>query len=165
MRTFKDVMPSPIHFDMIAIDPSKTRTGFAMFQEGILFGHSNASCKNDLNYETLIAELKYTVLPSIDKNSVVVIEAPYNDKNIKSFGIQCEVIGVIKGMVGATGARIVMIPAATWYQRYGGAQDERSERKASTKDYVETEYGLFANEDICDAIAIGDYYHEHMDDW
>lgn len=148
---------------LISIDPSKTRTGVAVYNDHKLISTASVSSTGDNLYTKIHDFLEKSVIPILEPDTEIIIEVPFYSRNIKTYGIQQQVFGLIVGMISSVTQKFTMVSANTWYQKYGDNTDETSARKIITKNYVEETYDIYVNHDICDAIAIGDY-HNGMND-
>lgn len=145
----------------VSIDSSTNKTGIAFFKNGKLDTYqlvdmSNLKSDPDKRFNAM-ADAIVGYLDTYDP-SVVWIEDTWNAQNIQTTKTLSELIGIVRGWCLVKQKDFHKILPSEW-RRYCGivqGKKKRAELKAASIEYVLQRYGITVNDDVADAIALGD---------
>ena len=146
---------------MVSIDSSTNKTGCALFIEGVLNDHELIDLsKLGLDINTRINEMGRRIVDKLDlwTPRMVYIEEPKGHQNIELVRKLSEILGIVRGYCITHDVYYSEIKPSEWrkYCSLDQGGKKRAELKAASVDYVKNKYGIEVNDDVSDAICIGD---------
>lgn len=146
---------------MVSIDSSTKKTGMALFVRGELeeFELIDIS-KLGLALDDRINEMGRQLIAMLNhwKPSMVFIEEPKGHQNLELVRKLATILGIVRGWCINNGIYYSEMKPSEWRKHCGLDQGnkKRAELKAESVEYVKTKYGVEVNDDVADAICIGD---------
>lgn len=145
----------------ISIDPSTNKTGLAYFEDGVLAEYrlidlSALKDNPEMRFDNMAKEILNYL--SIHSPTIVWAEETWNAQNIQTTKTLSELLGIIHGWCIARGVDFHKILPSQWRRLCGIEQGKkkRAELKQASIAYCQKKYKLTVNDDVADAIALGD---------
>ena len=145
----------------VSIDPSTNKTGLAYFEDGELVEHLLLDLSaQKANPEQRFDNMAKEILEYLSSHSPAIVwaEETWNAQNIQTTKTLSELLGIIHGWCIANNIDFHKILPSQWRKLCGIEQGKkkRAELKQASMAYVLERYGLTVNDDVADAIALGD---------
>jgi Holliday junction resolvasome RuvABC endonuclease subunit len=155
---------------VLAIDASTKSSGIAIFDNQKLVFYKCLT-ENNSNFLIRIPKMTKQIIdiykeykPSnIIMEEVLPEEVKHNQSTYKAL-IYLQALIVLSISAIPNSPKVEFYVSSEWRKKCGirtGAHIKREALKAAAQDKVKTEYGIVANDDICDAICIG-YAYTHQ---
>lgn len=144
-----------------SIDSSTRKTGMALFLDGELNTYQliDLSTSKDTADERInIMGRNMLLLLSHWCPEIVYIEEPQgHGQNVKLVNMLCQIIGIVRGWCIENKAYFEVVSPSVWRKYLGMSQGgkKRAELKEESKRVVKDTYDVDVNDDVADAINIG----------
>jgi len=144
---------------LISIDSSTKKTGVAYFENGSLkkyFLLESSNSDVDVRFCEIVKQL-YDVLNEYMPD-IVWIEDTWNANNIQTTKVLSKLIGTVYGWCIVKSKEFHTILPSEWRKYCGISQSKmkRAELKQASIAYVKNRYDIDVNDDVADAISMGD---------
>ena len=145
----------------VSIDSSSRKTGMALFIDGKLDMYELIDLStNKEPTETRINVMGKNILLLLShwQPEIVYIEEPQGHGcNLKLVNILCQIIGIVRGWCIDHKAYFEIVHPSVWRKYLGMSQGgkKREELKSESMRIVKEKYGIEVNDDMADAINIG----------
>lgn len=146
---------------LVSIDSSTKKTGMAFFIGGRLEKYELIDLSNsglEINSRTDAMGLRIMTLLSHFNPDMVYIEEPKGHNNVELVRKLSTILGIVRGWCLQNKVYFEEIKPTVW-RKYAGLDQggkKRAELKAASVGYVRNKYNVEVNDDVADAICIGD---------
>ena len=147
---------------ILALDQSSHVSGFSIFENGKLVKFGKFEF-NDKDMGARLSKIVQKVKSLISEENIdeliiedIQLQRTVGD-NVATFKILAEVIGVLYEMAYDIRIPISSVLASVWKSKLNIKGKDRSAQKKAAQEYVQTNFGIKATQDECDAICIGTY--------
>ena len=144
-----------------SIDSSTRKTGMALYMDGQLDSYQLidlSTSKESADERINIMGRNMLLLLSRWKPEIVYIEEPQgHGQNLKLVNMLCQIIGIVRGWCINNKAYFEIVSPSVWRKYLGMSQGgkKRAELKSESIRIVKETYDIDVNDDIADAINIG----------
>lgn len=141
------------------IDGSTTNTGISIMQDGELVFHSLISLPKSNDAMKRIPQMLLKIGEILDQYEIdeVHMEKAFNKQNVKTTMQLANLAGGIMMYCAQKGIEFVHPMPSEWRAKIGVEQSNKIKRevlKAEAIKAVKREYGVDANDDVCESILI-----------
>lgn len=145
-----------------SIDSSTTKTGMALYVDGVLKEHLLIDYKNERDVDKRISKMCYSIYSQLKKwnPNIVIVEDDYNKNNVKTVKMLSNIIGAIRGYCVINDWECACIMPSQWRKEFPEFKPKmkREELKYTSIQLVKKNTDIDCSEDECDAINIGEAY-------
>ena len=146
---------------MVSLDTSTNKSGCALFVCGQLEEYNLIDLsKMGWQLDDRINGMGRQLIGMLNhwKPNMVYIEEPKGHQNIELVRKLSEILGIVRGYCITHDVYSSEIKPSEWrkYCSLDQGGKKRAELKAASVDYVKNKYGIEVNDDVSDAICIGD---------
>lgn len=154
---------------VIAIDPSSTSLGYAIYLDGILNLDGGYGCikqKQKIPVDERVLNITAELWEILNKyknrrcKKTIICEDAYVGQSINGSKPNYRIQGILIGFSKVIGADIHFVYPAHWRKVLNMQQKglKRNDYKPISVAYVKNKYGIDVGDDTSDAICIGDAY-------
>lgn len=148
-------------YRLLSIDSSTTQTGIAIFDNGVFKGYELLDCSNDKNMDSRFKLMAQTLLEILNQYSpnAIYVEETVVVRNAKTQRFLTRLQGVLYGWCVMRECDFNTIRPSEWRKPLKFNQGKNIKRemlKQQSIDYVKEHYGLNVDDNIADAICIGE---------
>lgn len=152
---------------VMSFDSSTKKTGVAFFVDGQLTNYKLLDYSEIKDTETRIEKMSKAIWNElcIFSPAFVFAEDTWNARNIATSKLLTEILGVIKGWCIGNNRDFKKLLPSEW-RKYAGinqSKKKREELKAESIAYVKKKYNIDVNDDVADAITLGDSVFNYFD--
>lgn len=146
---------------LVSIDSSTKKTGMAFFIGGRLEKYELIDLsKSGLEIEPRTDAMGQRIMTLLShfEPDMVYIEEPKGHNNVELVRKLSTILGIVRGWCLQNDVYFEEIKPTVW-RKYAGLDQggkKRAELKAASVEYVKTKYDVEVNDDVADAICIGD---------
>ena len=147
---------------ILAFDQATRRTGYALYDNGQLIEYGLLE-STGTDADAHMADMYWRVLDLIERCApdCVGIEGVQFQNNFHTYAVLARMQGAIMGICYAHGIDIRITGASEWRSFCGIRGRARKEQKAAAVQTVASD-GIYASEDVCEAILHGRYLAHKM---
>lgn len=146
---------------ILVFDQATVKTGISVFTNNTLQRYDLIDLhkeKSDTKFYNMCSKICEIIIS--EKPNYIVFEDVNFQTNAKTLILLAQLQGVIIGCCQLNHIEYTIYKPTSWRKLLGFKQGkvERKELKQQAKDYVKNKYGLDVNDDIADAICIGEAF-------
>ena len=146
---------------IIAVDQASNVSGYAIYEDGNLVKHGKVKFEGSpterINQVKVWLRGMVTELKQESDKVEVVLEDIQMQKDVVTFKTLAWVQGVLLDMLHEEGIKTQLAFSTEWKSTCGVKGRGRTEQKQNAQKYVQSQFGIKATQDECDAICLG--YH------
>lgn len=146
---------------MCSIDSSSKKTGIAIYKNGKYTSHKLLDCSKDKIMDSRFKKMALDILNTLNeiKPNIIYIEETVVLRNAQTQRFLTRLQGVVYAWCIQNNCEFNTIRPSSWRKAINLKQNKnikREQLKQEAIDYVKEKYNIEVNDDIADAICIGD---------
>lgn len=149
---------------LIGVDSSTSKTGISIFVDGDFIGTHLIDTSKIKNTTEKFSKMCIGIIQklSIERPDIVVIERMHTVRNADTFRKLCKILGVVQGWCILNNCEYIELSPTEWRKsildKDEKAPRKREELKKWSVDKVKKKYDIVVEDDVADAICIGEAY-------